>query len=230
MLSSLPSEVVSFICSFSDANTFLSFTLTNSSYNQNQSLYQEYIIKKYSPELFGFPIWDHAIFDSKGFLPNGKTSQRKLQFSRTFGARHNLNYPAQTKKKEKLGQFSAQREALRWKDLFYRINSKKYLNIYGGERKFPVYFNETILNILQRINETCDIDKMKVSNFPESDPIGGPVLLISNKSNTKCVSYRYYNKEPIPIFEYHQMSSLLGSIITQDKNYLFDKLSVFVLQ
>jgi hypothetical protein len=215
MLSSLHSELVCLFCSFTDANTFHSFTLTNSYYNQNQSLYQEYIIKNYSPELFGFPKWDHTIFGNEGVLPNGKSSQRKLQFPGPLG----------------LVPGGLNLKILVWKDLFYRINSKKYLKLCGQERKFPVYFNETILNILQRIKDTCDIDKLTaVSTFPDSDPPGGPVFVISNKKKA-CASYRYYKKEPAPISEGHQMSSLIGSIITQDKNYLFDRLSVlFVLK
>jgi hypothetical protein len=218
MLSSLPSEVVSLICSFSDANTFRSFTLTNSAYNQNQSLYQEYIMKNYSPELFGFPVWDHTIFENKGFLPNGKNPRENFSFPGPKGACHNLNYPA-----KKLGQFSAQREALQWKDLFYRINSKKYLNICGTERKFPIYFSETLLNIVQRANETCDKDKFH--HYLLYDPIGKYLLVVSKSLQGSGSSYKYNNDMQIQFFEFHQMISVLGSIIT-DGNYLFDRLSV----
>jgi hypothetical protein len=208
MLSLLPSEVVSFICSFSDANTFYSFTLTNSSYNQNQTLYQEYIIKNYSPELFGFHVWDHAVLKHRGFLPNKKKFPEKTSV-----------FPA-----PKSGLVP---EALRWKDLFYRINSKKYLNICGTERKFPVYFNETLLNIVQRVNERRDIDKLP--SYLLFDPIGGYVLQVSDGLDGACCSYRCNEGLQMPSFEHHQMSSVLGSIINNE-NYLFDMLSVIGLK
>jgi hypothetical protein len=204
MLSLLPSEVVSFICSFSDANTFYSFTLTNSSYNQNQTLYQEYIIKNYSPELFGFHVWDHAVLKHRGFLPNKKKFPEKTSV-----------FPA-----PKSGLVP---EALRWKDLFYRINSKKYLNICGTERKFPIYFSETLLNIVQRANETCDKDKFH--HYLLYDPIGKYLLVVSKSLQGSGSSYKYNNDMQIQFFEFHQMISVLGSIIT-DGNYLFDRLSV----
>jgi hypothetical protein len=191
MLSSLPSEVVSLICSFSDATTFRSFTLINSAYNQNQTLYQDYIMKNYSPELFGFHVWDHTVLENKGFLPNGNTS-------------------------------------LRWKDLFYRINSKKYLTIVGKERKIPVYFNETLLNIVQRVNQTCDIDKRR--DLLVFDRTGGYCLHMANDPKEPCYFYKCYKGSmQTSTIKRYELSSVFGSIIN-DEIYLFDKLSFINLK
>jgi hypothetical protein len=186
MLSSLPLEVVSLICSFSDANTFHSFTLTNSAYNQNETLYQEYINKNYSPELFGFPKWDHTVFEKKGFLPNKKTP-------------------------------------LRWRDLFYRINSKVDLIVVGEQRYFPIYFNEALISLVKRANY-FNIDAFD-HQYRIYHPIGNYLLEIPDMSRGSACSYKLNNDKTTQFFDQHQMITVLGSII-HDENCLFDMVSV----
>jgi hypothetical protein len=208
MISSLPSDIVSLICSFCDTNTFHSFTLTNSSYNQNQTLYYGHIIKNYSSGLFGFPAWNDTVFENKGFLPNGKLSGENVSFS--------------------------VREALLWRDLFYRINSKKYLKVCGNNKKFPVYFNETLINVIQRVKKRCS--ESERVGFSISNPKEGYFLTVLNSLKPACCSYRcntpLIGNEVSPIMDSvvaHKMSSVLGSLINNG-TYLFDSLSVIAIQ
>jgi hypothetical protein len=73
MLSTFPHELIYSICSFLDANTVQSFTATNSTYNQAEDLYREYIRQNYSPEQFGVSVWDHTVFKNKGLTCNKTT-------------------------------------------------------------------------------------------------------------------------------------------------------------
>jgi hypothetical protein len=189
MLSSLPPEVVHLLCSFLDENTFHSFTLTNSSYNQTQLLYQAYIVQNYSPELFGFSIWDHTVFELKGFLPPQKGNRTT--------------------------------SLLRWKDLFYRINSRK--DLVGVGEGFQLYFKETFLDIIQRFNTVSGSTTINLSS-----PEAGYYLdlgLANSIEEELCQLSICYLATRTMIFETLPLNTAVGSVIN-DGNCLFDMLDI----